>query len=854
MVDGADHTDLRPEAATPHRLAVSYRPTSHPRLAFFPFAPRSNRHVCESLLLKSGVPRETLHAAAAKDGPGYLSSMLPQDRLNHAYTVAMSFERAMYYGAPSMEEYSRGDTVPHRMAALRPWRHMLDGYAKMMGAPDAAQQQQQQPKPAVAIGSGGGGAFRPVAATAGGGGGGGAEGRSELAGMLAKLLAPELAKLHARSGGSGTTPTPGEGPAGGGAPAPAAAQPAAHRPSTLGAGGDGGGAPAPPVQRGGDAQLRQQQCQRLLQLSHAYRCRDSHRDNCSEPQCVYFQFLWGHIEKCISNSCDVKHCVSSRYCIEHYRGCKDRSCDICVPVRLSAESGMKRPVSNGDGASGSLAKRARLEPGAAGAGPGSGVPLISPAQLEQLGPKLGYTTEAWAGMDAKDKLLIYQRRAAEAQAQRAAAAGGGGGGGASTGGQRKGKVDGDCSLANTFNDVQIIRLMTSLRDDFNAGVAPGEIRMRVTLILSQLMDHQWGWIFSTPVDPVKLNLPDYYEIVKKPMDLGTVRRRLDANGYRTLKAFVSDVRLVWSNAMAYNPPGSDVHGIAMKMQRWFEQMIAQVETEYGNRHRRACLVDGNCSLCGGGVFELEPPTLYCNQCSKRIKKDQPYFSTTSNRYHLCPGCHGSARKTGLDLFFDGQHIQIAALVRKKNDFKASEPWVRCDNCKRWQHFACSLFNGKRTEGTDIPHYCPQCVLGHITARGNNRPISSPVRGAKALPTSRLSDLIEERLRTLLEARRAVLAAEQEVDPSAVDMPDLTVRMVACADKTLLVQPDFYERYRGLGYPSQFNYRSKALVLWQRLGGVDVFIYGVYVQVSTACSSRWGRHWWRRTPRLTREPF
>jgi hypothetical protein len=79
-------------------------------------------------------------------------------------------------------------------------------------------------------------------------------------------------------------------------------------------------------------------------------------------------------------------------------------------------------------------------------------------------------------------------------------------------------------------------------------------------------------------------------------------------------------------------------------------------------------------------------------------------------------------------------------------------------------------------------------------------------------------------------------------------------MVSCADKCLLVQPLMYARYKAAGYPPQvglkrcwyhiayllfvspilqFNYRSKAIMLWQRLGGVDVFIYGVYMQASVS---------------------
>ncbi|MCO5593611.1 hypothetical protein L7F22_047626 [Adiantum nelumboides] len=45
-------------------------------------------------------------------------------------------------------------------------------------------------------------------------------------------------------------------------------------------------------------------------------------------------------------------------------------------------------------------------------------------------------------------------------------------------------------------------------------------------ILKKLEEHAYAWIFLEPVDPVKLNLPDYYQIIKSPMDLGTVKKKL----------------------------------------------------------------------------------------------------------------------------------------------------------------------------------------------------------------------------------------------------------------------------------------------------------------------------------------
>lgn len=42
-------------------------------------------------------------------------------------------------------------------------------------------------------------------------------------------------------------------------------------------------------------------------------------------------------------------------------------------------------------------------------------------------------------------------------------------------------------------------------------------------LLNSLWKHQHAWIFHEPVDPIKLNIPDYKDIVKQPMDLGTVK-------------------------------------------------------------------------------------------------------------------------------------------------------------------------------------------------------------------------------------------------------------------------------------------------------------------------------------------
>lgn len=42
-------------------------------------------------------------------------------------------------------------------------------------------------------------------------------------------------------------------------------------------------------------------------------------------------------------------------------------------------------------------------------------------------------------------------------------------------------------------------------------------------LLRQLLRHEHAWPFAKPVDPLALNIPDYFDIIKHPMDLGTIK-------------------------------------------------------------------------------------------------------------------------------------------------------------------------------------------------------------------------------------------------------------------------------------------------------------------------------------------
>ncbi|KAF8024175.1 hypothetical protein BT93_F1386 [Corymbia citriodora subsp. variegata] len=107
----------------------------------------------------------------------------------------------------------------------------------------------------------------------------------------------------------------------------------------------------------------------------------------------------------------------------------------------------------------------------------------------------------------------------------------------------------------------------------------GQLFKSCDSLLSRLMKHKHGWVFNAPVDPKKLGLHDYFTIIKHPMDLGTVKSRLNKNWYKSPRAFAEDVRLTFHNAMLYNPKGQDVHLMAETLLKIFEDRWKVIEKE-----------------------------------------------------------------------------------------------------------------------------------------------------------------------------------------------------------------------------------------------------------------------------------
>ncbi|KXN91014.1 Histone acetyltransferase gcn5 [Leucoagaricus sp. SymC.cos] len=91
--------------------------------------------------------------------------------------------------------------------------------------------------------------------------------------------------------------------------------------------------------------------------------------------------------------------------------------------------------------------------------------------------------------------------------------------------------------------------------------------------LNDLIRHPRSWPFRTPVDPAEV--ADYYEVIKKPMDLQTMGDKLKDGKYKTTDAFANDIRLVIDNCKSYNPESTVYYKNADKLEEMFNEYMAK---------------------------------------------------------------------------------------------------------------------------------------------------------------------------------------------------------------------------------------------------------------------------------------
>ncbi|XP_069511125.1 nucleosome-remodeling factor subunit BPTF isoform X2 [Ambystoma mexicanum] len=90
-------------------------------------------------------------------------------------------------------------------------------------------------------------------------------------------------------------------------------------------------------------------------------------------------------------------------------------------------------------------------------------------------------------------------------------------------------------------------------------------------VLRSLQAHKMAWPFLEPVDPV--DAPDYYGVIKEPMDLATMEERIQTRYYKKLTEFVADMTKVFDNCRYYNSNDSTFYQCAELLEAFFVQKL-----------------------------------------------------------------------------------------------------------------------------------------------------------------------------------------------------------------------------------------------------------------------------------------
>lgn len=533
-----------------------------------------------------------------------------------------------------------------------------------------------------------------------------------------------------------------------------------------------------------DAKARHKR-QRLLLLRHASKCTAENGTCAITPHCADMKVLWKHIANCKDSYCKVKHCMSSRYVLSHYRRCKT-PCNICDPVKEIIKNGFNNIIE---------VDPAIME--------GSGMcalppPPLDPSSMQQpptKRPKFEHSSSLpplllsdVINQDAipsqpsildkvRDSLVGNSDTCQKVDAPQSSVLG------ANQSRQQSPKPNApnpteDHSLLECFTTEQVKTHIHSLKKF--AKLAPPELKIKCIEILKGLQAHEHGWVFAAPVNPVELGLVDYFEIIKKPMDLGTIQKKLDVGAYHSFDDFRSDVRLTFENAMKYNEERTVVHEMAKDLKKKFEmdfkKLMKQLEKEHFENSKKVQA----CGLCASEKLNFEPPVFFCNGANcptTRIRRNTHFYISSDKQYAWCNQCFGELKGDTIDL--GTTKLKKAELTKRKNDEVHEESWVQCDDCERWIHQICGLYNTRQDKEKGSSYSCPLCLLEKRKKRGDP-PTLPEAPSANDIPRTKLSDWLERDVHKRVDTRMKELAeekAEAEVRLSMLSVCSITMYWV-----------------------------------------------------------------------------
>ena len=127
------------------------------------------------------------------------------------------------------------------------------------------------------------------------------------------------------------------------------------------------------------------------------------------------------------------------------------------------------------------------------------------------------------------------------------------------------------------SDVASPRQRSLRKDRDSSSLAPQPItaRQRTPLIklITKMQNSKRGSYFKHPVDPTRLNIPDYHRKIKSPMDFEKMREKLEEDQYPSISSCMADFDQIVHNTVVYNGEDHYVTRCARTLKRRFDTRL-----------------------------------------------------------------------------------------------------------------------------------------------------------------------------------------------------------------------------------------------------------------------------------------
>ena len=98
-------------------------------------------------------------------------------------------------------------------------------------------------------------------------------------------------------------------------------------------------------------------------------------------------------------------------------------------------------------------------------------------------------------------------------------------------------------------------------------------------VLKELLKLPETEIFKYPVDPIENNVPNYYEVIKNPMDFSLIKKKIRRRQYTNFKEFCCDVDLIFDNCFKFNGEFSEVGRMGSIVKREFLRLLNEYKMD-----------------------------------------------------------------------------------------------------------------------------------------------------------------------------------------------------------------------------------------------------------------------------------